>query len=87
MDSVIWCNMWNTTFQGCLAGWMWRMNRFNRPSSTTGLFVALACVVAGMAECMIFCEKRKIAKYERKVVPQERETGSSGFAPETENPF
>ncbi|KAL2846894.1 hypothetical protein BJY01DRAFT_247084 [Aspergillus pseudoustus] len=62
MDFVVWCNMWNTIFQGCLAGCMWGMNRFNRPSWTTGLFVALACVVAGAAGYMVFRETRRVAR-------------------------
>jgi len=28
VDSVVWCNTWNTIFQGCLAGVMWGINRF-----------------------------------------------------------
>ncbi|GFF39655.1 hypothetical protein IFM58399_05657 [Aspergillus lentulus] len=61
MDFVVWCNIWNTILQGCLAGCMWGMNRFNRPSWTTGLFVALACVVAGAAGCIVFRETRRVA--------------------------
>jgi NO-binding membrane sensor protein with MHYT domain len=41
---------------------MWGMNRFDRPSWSTGLFVALACVVAGMAGYMVFRETRRVAK-------------------------
>ncbi|OJJ01774.1 hypothetical protein ASPVEDRAFT_129594, partial [Aspergillus versicolor CBS 583.65] len=62
LDFVVWCNMGNSIFQGCLAGCMWGMSRFNRPSWTTGLFVTLACVVAGMAGYMVFRETRRIAR-------------------------
>jgi uncharacterized membrane protein YcjF (UPF0283 family) len=54
--------MWNTIFQGCLAGYMWGMNRFNQPSWTTGLFIALACVVAGAVGYMVFYETRRVAR-------------------------
>jgi hypothetical protein len=43
---------------------MWGMNRFHRPSWTTGLFVALACGVAGIAGWMEFNETRRVARYE-----------------------
>ena len=71
LDFVVWCNMWNTIFQGCLAGCMWGMNRFNRPSWTTGLFVALACCMAGMAGWMVFHETRKVVRDEAKAVSTE----------------
>lgn len=48
VDFFIWCQVWNTIFQCCLAGFMWGLNRYNRPSWSTGLFVALACIVAGV---------------------------------------
>lgn len=48
VDFFIWCQVWNTFFQCCLAGFMWGLNRYNRPSWSTGLFVALACIVAGV---------------------------------------
>jgi hypothetical protein len=70
MDFVVWCNMWNTIFQGCLAGCMWGMNRFDRPSWTTGLFVALACVVAGMAGYMVFCETRRVTRSAESKTPK-----------------
>jgi hypothetical protein len=79
MDFVVWCNMWNTIFQGCLAGCMWGMNRFNRPSWTTGLFVALACVVAGAAGYMVFREMRRVAR------SAETKTTDSAVAEKGEN--
>lgn len=59
MDLVIWCNICNTIFQACLAGCMWGMNRFNRPSWTTGLFVCLACTVAGVGGWVMYKEGRR----------------------------
>ncbi|KAJ5492818.1 hypothetical protein N7539_001564 [Penicillium diatomitis] len=78
MDFVVCCNMWNTIFQGCLAGCMWGMNRFNRPSWTTGLFVALACLVAGAAGYVVFRETRNLAR------STERETADGVVAEKRE---
>jgi hypothetical protein len=64
IDLFVWCNIWNTIFQACLAGCMWGMDRFNRPSWTTGLFVALACGVAGVSGWVSFREGRRVARYE-----------------------
>ncbi|KAE8334038.1 hypothetical protein BDV39DRAFT_3537 [Aspergillus sergii] len=63
MDVVVWGNMLNTVFQICLALCMWTMNRFNRPSWTTGLFVCLACLVVGIAGLVTWLEQRRIKKY------------------------
>ncbi|EXK75843.1 hypothetical protein FOQG_19393 [Fusarium oxysporum f. sp. raphani 54005] len=60
MDAVIWLMVWNTLFQCCLAGFMWGMNRYNRPSWTTGLFVGLACVVAAVGGIIIFIEGKRV---------------------------
>ncbi|OJJ74822.1 hypothetical protein ASPBRDRAFT_63422, partial [Aspergillus brasiliensis CBS 101740] len=62
IDLVVWCDIWNTIFQACLAGCMWGMNRFDRPSWTTGLFVALACGVSGVSGYMIFRETKKVGR-------------------------
>jgi len=64
VDLFVWCNVANTLFQGCLCGVMWGMSRFNRPSWATGLFIALACVVSGVAGIMSFIEGKKIKKIE-----------------------
>ncbi|KAE8139236.1 hypothetical protein BDV38DRAFT_281400 [Aspergillus pseudotamarii] len=62
MDVVVWGNMLNTVFQICLALCMWTMNRLNRPSWTTGLFVCLACLVVGIAGLVTWLEQRQIKK-------------------------
>ncbi|KAJ5238042.1 hypothetical protein N7489_008133 [Penicillium chrysogenum] len=62
MDVVVWGNILNTVFQICLAVCMWAMNRFDRPSWTTGLFVGLACVVAGVAGIVMWLEKKRVKK-------------------------
>jgi hypothetical protein len=64
MDFVIWMNAWNTFFQACLCGFMWGMNRYNRPSWSTGLFVAIACIVAGLGGIMMGIEGKKVKKVE-----------------------
>lgn len=64
LDFVIWCNVWNTFLQACLCGFMWGMNRYNRPSWATGLFIGLACVVAGVGGAMIFNEGKKVKRVE-----------------------
>jgi hypothetical protein len=62
MDVVVWGNILNTVFQICLAVCMWAMNRFDRPSWTTGIFVGLACVVAGVAGILMWLEKKRAKK-------------------------
>ncbi|OJD29135.1 alpha-l-rhamnosidase c protein [Diplodia corticola] len=64
LDFVVWCNMWNTFLQACLAGFMWGLNRFDRPSWSTGLFVALACIVSAVGGLCIFLEGKAVKKVE-----------------------
>lgn len=49
LDYVIWLNVWNTLFQICLSTFMWAMDRYARPSWSTGLFVCLAFLVSTVA--------------------------------------
>ncbi|KAF2173346.1 hypothetical protein M409DRAFT_62870 [Zasmidium cellare ATCC 36951] len=64
VDFFIWCQVWNTIFQCCLAGFMWGMNRYDRPSWSTGLFVALACIVAGVGGVASYIEGRRVKRVE-----------------------
>lgn len=64
MDFVIWMMVWNTLFQCVLSGVMWGMNRYTRPSWSTGLFVALGCIVAGIGGVMMFIEGRHVKSIE-----------------------
>lgn len=64
MDFVVWMYVWNTFLQAVLSGFMWGMNRYDRPSWSTGLFVALACIVAGVAGGMVWWEGRKVKRIE-----------------------
>ena len=60
LDFYIWCNIWNTFFQTCLCGFMWGLNRYDRPSWSTGFFIACACVIAGAGGIVSFKEGKKI---------------------------
>lgn len=64
LDFVIWAFVWNTFLQGVLSGFMWGYNRIDRPSWSTGFFVALACIVAGAGGLMCFLEGKKVKKVE-----------------------
>lgn len=64
LDFVIWAYVLNTFLQAVLSGFMWGMNRFDRPSWSTGTFVALACIVAGLGGLMVFNEGKRVKKVE-----------------------
>lgn len=64
MDYVIWAFVLNTFLQAILSGFMWGLNRYDRPSWSTGLFVGLACVVAGLGGLMQFLEGKRVKKVE-----------------------
>ena len=71
LDYVIWAYILNTALQAVLSGFMWGLNRYNRPSWSTGLFVALACIVAGLGGLMCFNEGKRIKKVEGIPVKEE----------------
>jgi hypothetical protein len=71
MDFVVLMMAANTFLQACLCGFMWGRNRYNRPSWATGLFVALACVVAGMAGFVMFQEGKNVKKVEGAPISRE----------------
>ncbi|KAM0275844.1 hypothetical protein ACHAQH_007354 [Verticillium albo-atrum] len=64
MDFVILFNVSNTFLQCVLSGFMWGMNRYNRPSWAVGLFVALACGAAATGGLMMFHEGKKVKRIE-----------------------
>ncbi|KAI9846080.1 MAG: hypothetical protein M1837_004336 [Sclerophora amabilis] len=64
LDFVIWMYVGNTFLQTVLSGFMWGLNRYDRPSWSTGLFVALACIVAGIGGLMVFFEGKRVKKVE-----------------------
>lgn len=75
MDIVIWAFVWNTFLQVILSGFMWGLNRYDRPSWSTGLFVALAMLSATIGGIIQFREGKKIKKVEG--VPIEIHHGST----------
>lgn len=64
LDFVIWAYVLNTFLQVVLSGFMWGYNRFERPSWSTGTFVALACIVAGLGGLMVFVEGKRVKTIE-----------------------
>ncbi|KAJ5159511.1 uncharacterized protein N7482_006515 [Penicillium canariense] len=64
LSFVVWMMVWNTLFQGALAGVMWGYNRYNRPGWTTGTFVGLGCAVALLAGLIMWWEGRKVKQIE-----------------------
>lgn len=64
MDYVVWAFVINTFLQAVLSGFMWGFNRYTRPSWSTGTFVALACIVAGLGGLMQFLEGKRIKAVE-----------------------
>ena len=64
LDFFIWCMVWNTFFQCVLCGFMWGLDRYARPSWSTGLFVALGCIIAGVGGIMSYIEGKRIKKIE-----------------------
>ena len=70
LDYVIWAYVMNTFLQVVLSSFMWGYNRYARPSWSTGLFVALACIVAGLGGLMCFIEGKKVKAVEGIPVPE-----------------
>ncbi|KAH8602406.1 hypothetical protein B0O99DRAFT_606493 [Bisporella sp. PMI_857] len=71
LDFVIWAMVWNTFLQAVLSGFMWGLNRYDRPSWSTGLFVALACIVAAAGGIMSFIEGKHVKAIEGVPVSEE----------------
>ncbi|KAK3073736.1 hypothetical protein LTR53_004433 [Teratosphaeriaceae sp. CCFEE 6253] len=64
IDFFVWSQVLNTFLQACLCGFMWGMNRYDRPSWSTGLFIALACIIAGLGGLVSFLEGKKVKRVE-----------------------
>ncbi|KAI4211328.1 MAG: hypothetical protein LQ351_005883 [Letrouitia transgressa] len=64
LDYVIWAYMLNTFLQAVLSGFMWGLNRYDRPSWSTGTFVALACIAAALGGLMVFQEGKRVKAVE-----------------------
>ncbi|KAM0802204.1 hypothetical protein BDR22DRAFT_880079 [Usnea florida] len=81
LDYVILAFVLNTFLQAVLSGFMWGFNRYKRPSWSTGTFVALACIVAGLGGLMSFQEGKRVKKFEG--IPVKAEEDCRAF--ESEN--
>lgn len=87
LDFVIWTMVWNTFLQAALSGFMWGMNRYNRPSWSTGLFVALAMIVAAAGGIMSFVEGKHVkaiegvpvTEKEKEILRRDRELGITHY--------
>jgi hypothetical protein len=75
MDFVLWNNAANTFCQVVLCFYMWHYNRYLRPSWATGVFVAIGCIVAGIAGIMMWHEGKNIKKIEG--VPMDKGYGAA----------
>lgn len=64
LDAVVWLNVWNTLLQICLSAFMWALDRYDRPSWSTGLFVCLACIVAAVAGIVMGIEGKHVKAIE-----------------------
>lgn len=64
LDFFIWCQIWNTIFQVCLCGFMWGLDRYDRPPWSTGLFIALAFIIAGVGGVVSFVQGRRVKRVE-----------------------
>lgn len=71
LDFVVWTMVINTFLQAVLSGFMWGLNRYKRPSWSTGTFVALACIVAAMGGIMSFVEGKHVKAIEGVPVSEE----------------
>ncbi|CAK7224719.1 hypothetical protein SBRCBS47491_005645 [Sporothrix bragantina] len=57
---VLCMNLGNTFLQCVLCGFMWGMNRYDRPSWSTGLFVALGCLAGAFGGLGMFVEGKRV---------------------------
>ncbi|KAH6661139.1 hypothetical protein BKA67DRAFT_76125 [Truncatella angustata] len=64
LDLIIWLNVANTLLQVCLSTFMWALNRYDRPSWSTGLFVCLACIAAAVAGIYMGIEGKHVKSIE-----------------------
>jgi hypothetical protein len=71
LDLVIWAFVINTLLQIILCGFMWGMNRFERPNTVVGLLISLGCIVAMVGGWYIFAEGKRVKKVEGVPVSKE----------------
>ncbi|KAJ5125548.1 hypothetical protein N7526_007725 [Penicillium atrosanguineum] len=70
LDLAIWFMVWNTFLQCCLSGFMWALNRYDRLSWSTGLFVVLPCIVAAIGGLIMLIERNTVKSVEGVPVSQ-----------------
>jgi hypothetical protein len=64
LDLIIWAFIGNTVMQCLLCGFMWGMNRYNRPSFAVGLFVGLGMVLAALGGLVAYFEGKSVKAVE-----------------------
>ncbi|KAK6822791.1 hypothetical protein PG987_014336 [Apiospora arundinis] len=64
LDFIVWFNIANTLLQVVLSTFMWALNRYDRPSWSTGLFVCLACIAAAIAGITMGLEGKHVKTIE-----------------------
>ncbi|KAK7937915.1 uncharacterized protein PG986_014783 [Apiospora aurea] len=70
LDFIVWFNIANTLLQVVLSTFMWALNRYDRPSWSTGLFVCLACIAAMIAGITMGLEgKHRLARDKELGIP------------------
>ena len=70
LDFFIWSQVINAVFPICLCIMMWAFSLYNRLSWTTGLFIGLACLIAGAGGVVSFLEGKAVKRVEGVAVPQ-----------------
>ncbi|KAL2391065.1 hypothetical protein BDBG_04941 [Blastomyces gilchristii SLH14081] len=78
MDLLVWMYVINTALQAGLAGIMWGLNRFTRPSWAVGFLIAAGCVTGMVAGGIAFWEGRRVKMVEGVSVEEEAEEDEGG---------
>ncbi|KAK2773448.1 hypothetical protein FQN52_006510 [Onygenales sp. PD_12] len=84
LDMLVWMYVLNTVLQACLAGIMWGLNRFTRPSWAVGFLIAAGCVTGMIAGWITFQEGRRVKNIEG--VPVVEEPKADALEEATEDP-
>ncbi|PGH33191.1 hypothetical protein GX50_04034 [[Emmonsia] crescens] len=75
LDLLVWMYVINTALQAGLAGIMWGLNRFTRPSWAVGFLIAAGCVTGMVAGGVTFWEGRRVKMVEGVPVEEEEDEG------------